>query len=79
MLNCPHMTYVTGKLCVKQGNYDEGEQKFQQSLAIRENVLGKSHPDIANDLGEYNTYTFHTYVLKYVPYTYAYTNIPLYL
>ena len=45
-------THFVGKIYVKQGQYEDGEAKFKSSLQMRENVLGKSHPDIAADLGK---------------------------
>jgi len=33
-----------------QGNYAAAEPLYQKSLAIREKVLGKNHPDVANSL-----------------------------
>lgn len=35
---------------VSQGNYEEAEEMYRRSLAIREKVLGADHPDVAEGL-----------------------------
>ncbi|CAN0531556.1 unnamed protein product [Ectocarpus sp. 8 AP-2014] len=33
-----------------QGKYDDAEQLYERSLAIREKLLGPEHPDVAQSL-----------------------------
>ena len=33
-----------------QGKYEQAESLYQSSLAIREKILGKDHPDVATSL-----------------------------
>ncbi|CAB1109604.1 unnamed protein product [Ectocarpus sp. CCAP 1310/34] len=38
------------ELLKAQGKYDDAEQLYERSLAIREKVLGPEHPDVAQSL-----------------------------
>jgi serine/threonine protein kinase/tetratricopeptide (TPR) repeat protein len=39
-----------GRLEQSRGNRDQAERRYRQSLAIRERILGRDHPDVAESL-----------------------------
>ena len=49
-----HATLLTRTthLVAAQGNYEGARPLYERSLALRENVLGPDHPDVASSLND---------------------------